>query len=82
VKIRDKNTKRTKAYTVRYSDIEAAEIQKEAQIAALEVGSWIRMVTVLAARRARAPAYRLSDDEVRASIMKQARSRKPWTSDS
>ena len=52
-KARRTKASRTNAYTVRYSDLEVSEIRREAQIASLEVGSWIRMVTVLAARRAK-----------------------------
>jgi Leu/Phe-tRNA-protein transferase len=46
-----KKMRRNKAYTVRYNDREDAIIQAAADEASLEVGSWIRMVSFLAASR-------------------------------
>lgn len=42
---------RTKAYTVRYNEDEDELIKTAAEHSALEVGSWIRMVSVKAARQ-------------------------------
>lgn len=42
--------RRTRAYTVRYSDTEDQEVAEAAATKALEVASWIRMVSVEAAR--------------------------------
>ncbi len=43
---KDAKDNRTNAYTVRYSDIEDALVSRAADVAALETGSWIRMVTM------------------------------------
>jgi hypothetical protein len=42
--------KRSKAYTVRYNDEEDALVADAARGRSLEIASWIRMVTVDAAR--------------------------------
>lgn len=42
--------RRTRAYTVRYNDDEDREVSEAAAAKALEVGSWIRMVSMEAAR--------------------------------
>lgn len=42
--------KRTRPYTVRYSDSEEASVVEAATDSALETASWIRMVSVAAAR--------------------------------
>jgi hypothetical protein len=45
-----KKTGRVRAYTVRYNDTEDGFVRRAADEAALEVGSWIRMVSVRVAR--------------------------------
>jgi hypothetical protein len=52
-KTKTDSDRRTRAYTVRYSDDENREIADAAAEKALEVGSWIRMVSVEAARAQR-----------------------------
>lgn len=42
--------RRVNPYTVRYNDEENAEVMEAAAAKALETGSWIRMVSVEAAR--------------------------------
>ena len=41
---------RTNAYTVRYNDGEASLVVRSAEATSLEVASWIRMVSIVAAR--------------------------------
>ena len=49
-KIKVDPERRTRAYTVRYSEAEDQEVADAAAAKALEVASWIRMVSVEAAR--------------------------------
>lgn len=42
---------RTNAYSVRYNDAERDDVEAAANLAALDVGSWVRMVSVAAARK-------------------------------
>jgi hypothetical protein len=47
--------KRARAYTVRYNEEEDGLVEASARAKSLEVASWIRMVSVEAARAQQAP---------------------------
>jgi hypothetical protein len=49
-KTKAKNMARVRGYTVRYNEAEYALVTRVADEEALEVGSWIRMVSVRVAR--------------------------------
>jgi hypothetical protein len=60
---------RTNAYTVRYSDLENLAVAGAAAANALEVASWIRMVSVKAAQDAQDGIFvSTSDPEFEASV--------------
>jgi hypothetical protein len=63
--------RRTNPYTVRYNDAENRDVLEAARAKALEVASWIRMVSVEAARAQKVSAEtgeRLSDQPSRPGL--------------